>query len=175
MKALDPSSRAPSAPGPKTSLSSARSLSASPSTSGCSGPMTKRSAAMASAGLSVTLMAKPSAEVPAIPGFPGVTTTSAVRARARARACSRPPEPTTQTFTVSPSIERSPSIGGHLQSGGPHAAKRTNWSRPGPTPTSLIGTPIWVARKEMYCRAAGGRSPSSVAPERSSCQPGSSS
>ncbi len=28
-----------------------------------------------------------------------------------------------------------------------HAANRTNCSRPGPTPTSLMGTPIWSAKK----------------------------
>ena len=32
---------------------------------------------------------------------------------------------------------------------GAQAATRTNWSRPGPTPTSLMGTPIWSARKAM--------------------------
>ena len=37
---------------------------------------------------------------PGIPGLPGVTTTSAVRPRTSARACSRPPPPTTQTFTA---------------------------------------------------------------------------
>src|SRR5688572_23757917 len=34
----------------------------------------------------------------AMPGLPGATTTSAVRARTWARACSRPPEPTTRTL-----------------------------------------------------------------------------
>src|SRR5439155_24350072 len=34
-----------------------------------------------------------------MPGLPGVTTTSEARPSAWARACSRPPEPTTQTFT----------------------------------------------------------------------------
>ena len=40
MKALDPSSSAPSAPGPMTALPCARSVSARPATSGASGPMT---------------------------------------------------------------------------------------------------------------------------------------
>ena len=44
--AFEPSSRAPSAPGPNTSRPAARSRSASPSTSGASGPMTNRSASM---------------------------------------------------------------------------------------------------------------------------------
>src|SRR5579884_3346023 len=99
MKALEPSRRAPSAPGPKTKRPSARSRSASPSTSGCSGPTTTSSASTWSAGASVTEIAKPSGVRPGMPGLPGVTTTSAVRPRARASACSRPPLPTTQTFT----------------------------------------------------------------------------
>ena len=52
MKALDPSSRAPSAPGPNTRRPAARSRSASPSTRGASGPMTNRSASTSSAGTS---------------------------------------------------------------------------------------------------------------------------
>src|ERR687894_1971045 len=39
---------------------------------------------------------------PGMPGLPGVTTTSAVRARTWASACSRPPDPMTQTFTSTP-------------------------------------------------------------------------
>src|SRR5579875_987744 len=101
MNALDPSSRAPSAPGPTTSRPSARSRSASPSTRGCSGPITTRSASTVSGGASLTVMRYPPATAPGIPGLPGVTTTSAVRAKARASACSRPPDPTTQTFTAS--------------------------------------------------------------------------
>ena len=38
------------------------------------------------------------------PGCPGVTTTSRCRRRTVARACSRPPEPTTQTF-IRPPVE----------------------------------------------------------------------
>ncbi len=56
MKALEPSSRAPSAPGPKTSLPDDRSRSASPSTSGASGPITKRSASISSAGVSTLVI-----------------------------------------------------------------------------------------------------------------------
>ena len=93
MKALEPSSSAPSAPGPMTARPSARRRSARPSTSGASGPMTTRSASISSAGASVVLIGS------AMPGFPGVTTTSAVRASTWASACSRPPLPTTQTFT----------------------------------------------------------------------------
>ncbi len=92
MKALDPSRRAPSAPGPMTARPSARNRSASPSTRGASGPMTTRSASISSTGCAVTRMGC------AMPGLPGVTTTSAVRASTCASACSRPPLPTTQTF-----------------------------------------------------------------------------
>src|ERR1700722_18506783 len=99
MKAFDPSRRAPSAPGPKTSRPLARSRSANPPTRGDSGPMTKRPASISSGAASVQLIAWPSSVIPGMPGFPGVTTTSAVRPRAVASACSRPPDPTTQTFT----------------------------------------------------------------------------
>src|SRR5579862_675277 len=109
MKPLDPSSRAPSAPGPTTRRPDARRRSASPATSGASGPMTKRSASTSSGGAEVTAIGavpcpqpSPPAHGPArIPWFPGVTTTSEVQARARASACSRPPEPMMQTFTRS--------------------------------------------------------------------------
>src|SRR5690606_8890503 len=49
--ALEPSSRAPSAPGPNTSRPCARRRSASPSTSGASGPITNRSASTSSGGV----------------------------------------------------------------------------------------------------------------------------
>src|SRR4051794_12082635 len=105
--AFDRSSHAPSAPGPNTNRPLARNRSASPSTSGASGPMTKRSASISSGGAGVD---------PGIPMLPGVTTTSAVRASARARACSRPPLPTTQTFTTADPQPRRPipaAEGGH--------------------------------------------------------------
>ena len=63
---------------------------------------------------------------PGMPGLPGVTTTSAVRASTSARACSRPPQPTTQT-RISQSC--------------------TYCSRPGPMPTRLTGTPTCSSRK----------------------------
>ena len=86
--AFEPSSSAPSAPGPKTRRPVARSRSARPSTSGASGPITKRSASRSSAGVDTE---------PGMPGLPGVTTTSALRPSTCARACSRPPLPTTTT------------------------------------------------------------------------------
>ena len=87
--ALDPSKRAPSAPGPKTRRPSALSRSARPPTSGASGPITVRSASTSVGGTGTD---------PGMPGFPGVTTTSWDRPRTWARACSRPPDPTTQTL-----------------------------------------------------------------------------
>ncbi len=92
MYAFEPSSSAAFAPGPNTRLPWARNRSANPSTSGASGPMTNRSASSFS-GSSSTHSA-----TAAMPGDPGVHTTSAVRASAYASACSRPPEPTTTTF-----------------------------------------------------------------------------
>ena len=94
MKAFEPSSCAPSAPGPTTSRPMARSRSASPSTRGASGPTTTRSQVMSS-GISA-VQVNPSA---AMPGFPGATVTATPERRsARAIACSRPPDPTTRTW-----------------------------------------------------------------------------
>ena len=132
MKAFEPSRRAPSAPGPMTARPSARKRSANPSTNGASGPITTRSASICSAGAAVTVIGS------AMPGLPGVTTTSAVRASTWASACSRPPLPTTQTF-----MRRRPS-----RQGARHAvANETNCSRPGPTPTRRTGTPICSDKK----------------------------
>ena len=62
----------------------------------------------------------------AAPGFPGASATSASAASVQASACSRAPVPvTTQRVT----------------------AASTNCSRPGPSPTTPIGTPIVSSRK----------------------------
>ena len=108
---FEPSRRAPSAPGPTTRRPAARRRSASPATRGSSGPITYRSASSSSAGAGTE---------PGMPGFPGVTTTSAERRSTSASACSRPPEPTTQTA---------------------HQANCTYWSRPGPVPDEAHGHP----------------------------------
>src|SRR5205807_10378926 len=50
IQAFEPSSRAPSAPGPSTRRPAARNRSASPATSGASGPITNRSASISSGG-----------------------------------------------------------------------------------------------------------------------------
>src|SRR5690606_11747337 len=76
--AFDPSSRAPSAPGPSTSRPAARSSSARPATSGASGPMTWAS------------------------------------------ACSRPPDPTTQTRMVTPRLVASRRALDELLAARPH-------------------------------------------------------
>jgi hypothetical protein len=117
MNAFEPSSRAPSAPGPNTSRPSALRRSARPSTSGASGPMTKRSASIrpmawaSSTEPPTDSSVWPSGVRPPIPGLPGTTTTSAVRPRAMARACSRPPEPTTHTRRMGPAgTPRSPAL-----------------------------------------------------------------
>src|SRR4051812_34521142 len=98
MYALLPSTWAPSAPGPNTRTPRVRSRSARPSTKGCSGPMTTRSTEPSATNSSTAV-----ATEPGMPGLPGVTTTSAVRDSTAVSACSRPPEPTTTTFTRFPS------------------------------------------------------------------------
>src|ERR1039458_749461 len=98
MKPGDPSSGARSAPGPTTAMPRARSRSAMPPTSGASGPITVRRAPISSGGADVTEIRWPQSSA-VMPGLPGVTTTSELRASNRASACSRPPLPTTQTVT----------------------------------------------------------------------------
>ena len=105
-KRFEPSIRAAAALGPNTATPPSRSASATPDTSGTSGPITTRSIASARASAS-----KPSASCactgwhgpsPAIPGLPGAACSSVSRglcASFQASACSRPPDPTTRTFT----------------------------------------------------------------------------
>src|SRR5690606_17186846 len=109
--AFDPSSRAPSAPGPSTRRPAARSSSASPATSGASGPMTYRSASTSVGGLRTD---------PGMPGLPGVTTTSALRPSTWARACARPPDPTTQTRMITPRLVASRRALDELLASRPH-------------------------------------------------------
>src|SRR5205085_1111578 len=105
VKPFEPSSRAGIRFGPKTRMPAARRASPSPSTSGCSGPMTTRSIASPvqkasiaswSAGSSAT-----SSACAAMPGLPGAAH-NFVRpgdcASFQASACSRPPEPISRTF-----------------------------------------------------------------------------
>src|SRR3954454_76859 len=105
-KRFDPSIRAAAAPGPKTGTPAWRRSSATPATSGASGPMTTRSASMdpARASSPSPSSARTGWQCPsaAIPGFPGAACSSS-RADAwlsfHASACSRPPDPTISTFT----------------------------------------------------------------------------
>jgi hypothetical protein len=102
-KAFDPSSWAAAALGPKTGIPASVSLSASPSTSGVSGPTTTRAipfptAHRASPSTSSPGMATFSARR-AVPGLPGAQKTfsaSGLWAIFQTRACSRPPPPTTR-------------------------------------------------------------------------------
>ncbi len=139
MKALDPSSRAPSAPGPKTSFPSARSRSANPSTSGASGPITKRSADTSSGRRSTLVMVWPSAVVPRDTGVARGDDDVGGAAEHHGQGVLPPAGPD--------DAHRADGTGsgpatGRVGVGPAHAAKRTNWSRPGPTPTRRTGVPI---------------------------------
>ncbi len=101
---FDPSRRALAAVGPNVRMPAASSRSARPATSGASGPITTRSAAIRPASSvrpsrSSTATSCTSAMV-AIPGFPGAACSSPSSGEERsfqASACSRPPDPTTRT------------------------------------------------------------------------------
>ncbi len=75
--ALEPSSRAAAADGPKQGMPLARTVSAAPATSGASGPITTRSAPVSTASAatasgSVAATSRTSTKV-AMPGLPGAT------------------------------------------------------------------------------------------------------
>mmetsp|Transcript_24736 Transcript_24736/g.33944 ORF Transcript_24736/g.33944 Transcript_24736/m.33944 type:complete len:218 (-) Transcript_24736:595-1248(-) len=114
--ALEPSSCAARAEGPKHKMCSCRSMSASPSTRGCSGPTTtsdtccsrakhtmpaKSSAAMDTfphcAAPGVFSHSFPSRWVPKLPGHTEILRTKGLFSRLTVMACSRPPPPTTIT------------------------------------------------------------------------------
>ena len=108
--ALLPSSSAPAASGPKTEMPASRNSSATPATSGASGPMTTRSTPCSRTkestdepliiSTSLTLVA-----TAAVPPLPGATNSSSHRGdleSAHAIACSRPPLPSTKMFTTNP-------------------------------------------------------------------------
>src|SRR5215475_6702777 len=105
-KAFEPSMRAAAASGPKAARPSARRASATPATSGASGPITTRSVFSAlasrvtSAGLAaVTWWTCASSAMPGLPGAACSAVTAGSRRSARTIACSRPPEPITSTRT----------------------------------------------------------------------------
>ncbi len=107
-KALLPSSCAACADGPKHAMPAARTASATPATSGASGPMTTRStpSETASATTPVASLTPPgsgshraTASMPGLPGAAITASTDGSSAMERTMACSRAPDPTTSTFT----------------------------------------------------------------------------
>src|SRR5215207_7384961 len=104
--AFEPSSRAASARGPKQRTPSAASASASPATSGASGPTTTRSTPASRAARASAAGSSPGASsgrasrrMPALPGAHSSSGACGDRSSVRTSACSRPPEPTTRTLT----------------------------------------------------------------------------
>ena len=105
---LLPSSWAACADGPNATSPASRTTSATPATSGASGPMTTRSTVCRRASSTIP---SPSRTPPgsashramaSIPGLPGATITASTSwsaPRALTMACSRAPEPITRTFT----------------------------------------------------------------------------
>ena len=106
--ALLPSSCAARARGPNAAIPRSSTASATPATSGPSGPMTTRSTAWVTASAttpaaSVTPPGSGSQRATAsMPGLPGAATTASTDGSSdseRTMACSRAPDPTTSTFT----------------------------------------------------------------------------
>src|ERR1700722_11722781 len=102
--AFDPSSAAPAASGPKHGMPARASSSASPATSGASGPTTTSSTCSATAAAASPSMSsagrgstRASAAMPALPGAHSSSGACGERASACRIACSRPPPPTTRT------------------------------------------------------------------------------
>src|SRR4051794_5587045 len=113
VKPLEPSSWAAEALGPKTAIPALRKPSATPATSGASGPITTRSivwrfARSTTAAGSHGSIATQSAHR-AIPGFPGAASSLSQLGdclRRQARASSRPPEPRSRIFMDLPDDTR---------------------------------------------------------------------
>jgi hypothetical protein len=104
--AFEPSMRAASALGPNTEIPLWRSTSATPATRGASGPTTTRSTSSARDRLSSPSASSarigwqsPSRPIPGFPGAQCSCARSELWASFHASACSRPPDPTTSTFT----------------------------------------------------------------------------
>ncbi len=102
--ALEPSIAAARRPGPKTASPRSRSRSASPATSGASGPTTTRSTswpaakpASPSASSTATSRQRAWRAMPGLPGAAHTCSTSGLCAIFQASACSRPPPPTRRT------------------------------------------------------------------------------
>ncbi len=129
-KAFDPSSLAVAAPWPKTGMPSARTASATPATSGASGPMTTRPGRFAAHqpatafGSAASMATRdPSSPSASLPGA-DTSSTPAVSLSLSARACSRPPEPSSRIFMEPPILQY------RRRSGGPEAPTRTSPSHP---------------------------------------------
>src|SRR5437763_7510682 len=113
VKPLEPSSRAAAALGPNTAMPTARSASATPATSGASGPTTTRSMALRRARSTTALgshgsTGTQSAHRP-IPGLPGAANNLSQLGdclRRQASASSRPPEPKSNIFMDLPEETR---------------------------------------------------------------------
>ena len=104
-KILLPSISAAAREQPNTARPRSRSKSASPATSGASGPTTTRSTFSASArsasftiSSALTGTQRATLSMPALPGAHNTSRTDGARDSAQASACSRPPPPTTSTF-----------------------------------------------------------------------------
>ena len=105
-KAFEPSSCAAAPDGPNVANPAPRRASATPATSGASGPITTRSTASSrarrttsSGSVAATAWLVPTSAVPALPGATCTAATAGSAASDRARACSRPPEPITRMST----------------------------------------------------------------------------
>ena len=107
VNALEPSSCAAAAVGPKQRRSASMKRSTRPATSGASGPtivrstfsrLAKASSASASSAAMATLLTPASRAVPAFPGATKTCETAGDCAHFQASACSLPPLPITRTF-----------------------------------------------------------------------------
>src|ERR1700730_1080555 len=101
---FEPSSAAAAALGPKHLIPAWASASATPATSGASGPITTNctcsacaAATMPATSSALTASTRTSSAMPALPGVQMISGERDERARAALRACSRPPPPTTST------------------------------------------------------------------------------
>src|SRR3982750_4073789 len=113
VKPFDPSSWAAAALGPNTATSAARSASATPATSGASGPMTTRSMPRVFASSTTVTASHGSAAMHsaqrATPGLPGTAISSPQLGdclRRQASASSRPPDPRSKIFMDLPENTR---------------------------------------------------------------------
>ena len=161
--------RAAAALGPKQAMPAPRTASATPATSGTSGPITTRSAVQrwasavtAPASVTSTPCCSETAAVPALPGAHASAVTPGSCASARTIACSRAPEPITRTRTtehrrrrvVVPAPEPDGRVRpcGHRSSSGTGARRGTGPSTPSPATSWPSGwgrtssSPTWSAR-----------------------------